>query len=78
MKWAMAYNPCSVANTPHDVFEAIFSTAVGTGHLVVRVGVRDSFRRALARAAEDCVCSMRVRDPEETLAVIAAIVACQK
>ena len=38
MKWAMAYNPNSVANTPHDVFEAIFSTAVGTGHLVVRFG----------------------------------------
>jgi|GEM_PF-3611495 len=78
MKWAMAYNASSVANTPHDVFEAIFSTAVGTGHLVVRFRVRDSFRRALAQAAEDCVCSMRVRDPEETLAVIAEIVACQK
>jgi hypothetical protein len=32
-----------VANTSHDVFEAIFSTAVGTGHLVVRFGVRTAF-----------------------------------
>lgn len=42
-----------ILDAPHDVIEAVFTTAPFTGHLVVRFRIRDTFCRALARAAKD-------------------------
>lgn len=44
-----------VLDAPHDVIEAVFTTAPFTGHLVVSFRIRDAFCRALTRAAKDGV-----------------------
>jgi hypothetical protein len=42
-----------LADAPHDVIETVCATTPGTHNLVVRFGIRDTLRRALARAAQD-------------------------